>query len=435
MLYETRKNKNPDEERPRTETSGTQTRNYSVRNNPNPYADRVQSLEKQGAPIYTQSPEVSSLKNKWQQTENSKPQNFSYANQGVIQQLTDQILNRKPFTYDVNADPLYQQYKDSYMHNGRLAMMDTTAQMSGLTGGYGNSYAASAGNQAYQGYLTQLNNVIPELYEAAYNRSLREEENMRNNLAMLENQKNFDYSIYRDQMGDWKENRNFDYGAYIDASERDYGRHRDQVGDYYTDLGNAYGRYDQDNADYMWGEQMNENAHQYDKNFSYQELRDAIADSQWQQSFAYQKEQDDIANKRADKQLEVDELKYKYGLSEQYDSNKKNEQGKKRSWMTNTEASGLAEAAKKGDSEVVKYISDLNLTDDYAEQLYEQYLISRDVPGIMPNEIDVKKALAESSGTTKQMIIEQLKQSHQNPISKALKSYSKTKADKIFKKK
>ena len=189
MLYETRKNKNPDEERPRTETSGTQTRNYSVRNNPNPYADRVQSLEKQGAPIYTQSPEVSSLKNKWQQTENSKPQNFSYANQGVIQQLTDQILNRKPFTYDVNADPLYQQYKDSYMHNGRLAMMDTTAQMSGLTGGYGNSYAASAGNQAYQGYLTQLNNVIPELYEAAYNRSLREEENMRNNLAMLENQK------------------------------------------------------------------------------------------------------------------------------------------------------------------------------------------------------------------------------------------------------
>ena len=182
-------------------------------------------------------------------------------------------------------------------------------------------------------------------------------------------------------------------------------------------------------------EQMNENAHQYDKNFSYQELRDAIADSQWQQSFAYQKEQDDIANKRADKQLEVDELKYKYGLSEQYDSIKKNEQGKKRSWMTNTEASGLAEAAKKGDSEVVKYISDLNLTDDYAEQLYEQYLISRDVPGIMPNEIDVKKALAESSGTTKQMIIEQLKQSHQNPISKALKSYSKTKADKIFKKK
>lgn len=315
MLYETRKNKNPDEERPRTETSGTQTRNYSVQNNPNPYADRVQSLEKQGAPTYTQSPEVSSLKNKWQQTESSKPQNFSYANQGVIQQLTDQILNRKPFTYDVNADPLYQQYKDSYMHNGRLAMMDTTAQMSGLTGGYGNSYAASAGNQAYQGYLTQLNNVIPELYEAAYNRSLREEENMRNNLAMLENQKNFDYGIYRDQMGDWKENRNFDYGAYIDASERDYGRHRDQVGDYYTDLGNAYGRYDQDNADYMWGEQMNENAHQYDKNFSYQELRDAIADSQWQQSFAYQKEQDDIARERADKQLELEDLKYKSGDS------------------------------------------------------------------------------------------------------------------------
>ena len=58
-----------------------------------------------------------------------------------IQGLYDKIANRKDFTYDVNADAMYQQLKDQYIQGGRMAMMDTMGQAQAMTGGYGNSYA------------------------------------------------------------------------------------------------------------------------------------------------------------------------------------------------------------------------------------------------------------------------------------------------------
>ena len=73
----------------------------------------------------------------------------------------DSILNRKEFSYDLNGDALYQQYKDKYMTQGKLAMMDTMGQAAAMTGGYGNSYASTAGNQAYQTHLQQMNDVVP----------------------------------------------------------------------------------------------------------------------------------------------------------------------------------------------------------------------------------------------------------------------------------
>lgn len=88
--------------------------------------------------------------------------------QNALVNTLNQIEDRKPFNYDINGDALYQQYKDQYISNGNLAMMDTIGQASAMTGGYGNSYAQTAGNQAYQGYLQQLNDRIPELYKLAY---------------------------------------------------------------------------------------------------------------------------------------------------------------------------------------------------------------------------------------------------------------------------
>ena len=80
-----------------------------------------------------------------------------------VKAMYDQVMNRKPFTYDLNGDALWQQYKDQYTNQGKLAMMDTMGQAAALTGGYGSSYAQNAGQQAYQGYLQQLNDRVPEL--------------------------------------------------------------------------------------------------------------------------------------------------------------------------------------------------------------------------------------------------------------------------------
>lgn len=82
--------------------------------------------------------------------------------------LYDQLMNRGPFRYDLQGDMLYRQYADQYTQLGKQAMMDTMGTASGLTGGYGNSYAQLVGNQAYQQYLTQLNSMIPDFYDRAY---------------------------------------------------------------------------------------------------------------------------------------------------------------------------------------------------------------------------------------------------------------------------
>ena len=111
---------------------------------------------------------------------------------GQLQGLLHQILNRPNFEYDLNADMLYQQYRDQYQRAGQQAMADTMGQAATMTGGYGNSYAASAGNQAYQQYLTQLNNIVPELYDRAYNRYNQEQSDLMNQYSLLMNAQQYE---------------------------------------------------------------------------------------------------------------------------------------------------------------------------------------------------------------------------------------------------
>lgn len=94
--------------------------------------------------------------------------NGQYINQ--LNSLYDRVMNQKPFQYDINSDVLYKQLADQYTTLGQRAMKDTMGQASALTGGYGNSYATSVGNQAYNQYLTGLTDQIPALYQQAYNR-------------------------------------------------------------------------------------------------------------------------------------------------------------------------------------------------------------------------------------------------------------------------
>lgn len=132
-----------------------------------------------------------------------------------INGILDKILNREDFSYNVLSDPVYQQYKDQYTRLGQQAMQDTMANAATLTGGFGNSYASTAGNQAYQSYLQNLNDVIPSLQEAAYNRYMSEYDALYDRLAALESADNLDYQ-----------------------------RHRDNVSDYYNNLANAQSNYD-----------------------------------------------------------------------------------------------------------------------------------------------------------------------------------------------
>ena len=74
------------------------------------------------------------------------------------------------FSYRPESDPVYQAYAARYLRAGKNAMEDTMGRAASLTGGYGSTYAEGAAQQAYDAYLQRLNDVLPDLYGAAYRR-------------------------------------------------------------------------------------------------------------------------------------------------------------------------------------------------------------------------------------------------------------------------
>lgn len=105
----------------------------------------------------------------------------------AISDTYQQIQNRPAFSYDVDGDALYQQYKDRYTQNAKLAMKDTMGQAAALTGGYGNSYAQGVGQQRYDETMRGLTDMIPQLEGRAYERWQAEGNALQNRLGMLHN--------------------------------------------------------------------------------------------------------------------------------------------------------------------------------------------------------------------------------------------------------
>lgn len=130
--------------------------------------------------------------------------NFSAAmpNEAKLNAYISEYENRPKFNYDINADALYQQYKDSYIQQGKMAMQDAIGQASAMTGGYGNSYAQSVGQQAYNQHINQLNNIIPDLYQLAYDQYNQEGQNILNKASLMSDIIAQEYRRERDKVDD-----------------------------------------------------------------------------------------------------------------------------------------------------------------------------------------------------------------------------------------
>lgn len=126
---------------------------------------------------------------------------FTYGNQQQLDDLMKQILNREKFTYDLNGDALYQQYKDKYTQQAKMAMGDAIGQASAMTGGYGNSYAQSVGQQMYQKEMQNLNDIVPELYQMALDKYQMEGQDLYNQYGLLSDDYNREYGEWTDSYG------------------------------------------------------------------------------------------------------------------------------------------------------------------------------------------------------------------------------------------
>ncbi|MCQ2425678.1 MAG: hypothetical protein MJ070_05990 [Lachnospiraceae bacterium] len=169
--------------------------------------------------------------------------NARSAAEGALSGLSE----RQPFSYDPDGDALYRQYRDRYVELGRGAMEDTVGRASALTGGYSNSYAVGAGNQAYANYLKELNELVPELEARAYSRWKDGNEEERKLYGLLSDAADLAYSRYRDEIADGRYADETAYKRSRDAisdaryaDETAYKRSRDEADDAYRALRDLY---------------------------------------------------------------------------------------------------------------------------------------------------------------------------------------------------
>jgi hypothetical protein len=151
---------------------------------------------------------------------------FTYSNSLNLNSIMAQILAGQNFKYDFNEDAMYQQYKDAYARQAKLASQDVMGQAAAMTGGYGNSYAASVGNQAYQAELGKINDVIPELYKLALDRHNMEQNKLKQK-----------YSVYADDYKrEYAQHLN-DLSALGDARDEALRQYSVASGEYYDKQG------------------------------------------------------------------------------------------------------------------------------------------------------------------------------------------------------
>lgn len=191
---------------------------------------------------YAESDIVKQANDLLQQQIANKPGEYQSNWQTQLNDTLNKILNREKFSYDLNGDALYQQYKDQYTTQGQMAMMDTMGQAQAMTGGYGNSYAQTVGQQTYQGYLQQLNDRVPELYQLALDQHNQETQNLYNQYGLYADRENQEYGRYQDAVNNWNAERDYlanrydgersyDYGKWADNRTFEYDKYSDEVTD------------------------------------------------------------------------------------------------------------------------------------------------------------------------------------------------------------
>jgi hypothetical protein len=215
---------------------------------------------------YEESEAVKRAKEALEAHNATKPADYTSNWQSQIDATLSQIQNRKPFAYDLNADALYQQYKDMATKQGSLAMMDTMGQAAALTGGYGSSYGQNVGQQAYNSYLQNLNDKVPELYQLALSRYNQEGEDLYNMYALLGDREANDYAKWQDLQNAYESERNYLTNLYDTERGYDYNRHTaDQNFQYQLDRDAA--------ADAQWQAQFDEAIRQYNQDYAFNERK------------------------------------------------------------------------------------------------------------------------------------------------------------------
>lgn len=279
-----------------------------------------------------------------------------------LDEIYNQIINRDKFSYNLNSDALYQQYKDQYVKLGQMASADVMGQAAGMTGGYGNSYAVTAGQQAYQDYLGRINDKAPEFYAQALAQYNQEGQDLLNRYSVTGDMADTEYGRYQDDLSQWWQNVNYLTGR----ADTEYSKGFEN---WHTGYQNKYQEERDAVADSQWAAEMQQAASQFAAELAYQQQRDAIEDARYEKEYQdaldrynaeqkYQADRDAIEDARYDKEyqdaLDQWQKEYELSYSKLASSNDKKTTKDKTTTKDNTPtsvnptASGAASAALAG---------------------------------------------------------------------------------------
>lgn len=145
---------------------------------------------------------------------------FKNPYQGEIDSLVDKISSREDFTYDPDTDPIYQNYRETYLREGNRARENTLGDYAAMTGGMPSTAATAAAEQAQNYYNAQMADVIPALYQQAFDMYMSNAAQNINDLGAIR-------GAAADALSQWSANLGLvqnQFGALQSASDTAYNR-------------------------------------------------------------------------------------------------------------------------------------------------------------------------------------------------------------------
>lgn len=184
-----------------------------------------------------------------QNVQNQRPQSYQSKYGAALDNILQQIQNPGQFKYEFNSDNLFKSYADLMTQNAKQASQNAMGQAAGLTGGYGNTYAMAAGNQAYQEAIRPLYDRGMQLAALARENYDKDRADLYNQMGALQNMDEADYGRYRDTMADWRQDEANATEAYRDERNFGYQDYANML-DYWQNTAAA------ENADSRAGQEM-----------------------------------------------------------------------------------------------------------------------------------------------------------------------------------
>ena len=161
---------------------------------------------------------LSNARTELENYEKTRPADYVSQYQPKIKDVMGQLDGMKDFSYDPTRDAAYEQYKNSYTRQAKLANENAQANASAISGGYGSSYGTQAGQSAYQNAMAGLSSATNSLYSQALNQYTQKKSDLQNQLSGYQQAEAQDYEKYQTNYQNWENQRNYYQSAYNQAA-------------------------------------------------------------------------------------------------------------------------------------------------------------------------------------------------------------------------